>query len=64
MPVTGPQLDRKWKGKNAGGLKTAAEIAKQRKKKEALRVRQQSGKKKRHAPSFGRTGRLGKRKWK
>ena len=30
MPITGPQFDSwKWKGKNAGGLKTAAEIDKQ-----------------------------------
>ena len=48
---------RKGRGKRQGELRTAAEITKQRRKKEALRVRQQGGKRRGQAMRGGGRGR-------
>ena len=48
---------KKSRGKRQGELRSAAEITKQRRKKEALRIRQQGGKKKRGQAMGGGRGR-------
>ena len=48
---------RKSRGKRQGELRSAAEITKQRRKKEAMRIRQQGGKKKRGQAMRGGLGR-------
>ena len=45
---------RKSRGKRQGELRSAAEITKQRRKKEAMRIRQQGGKKRGQAMRGGR----------
>ena len=53
---------RKSRGKRQGELRTAAEITKQRRKKEAMRIRQQGGKNKRRQPVGGGHSRQGRQR--